>query len=208
MKKLHIHNRQETNPELSENGVDWRTVSPEELENLLKQLKADRTGCIIYCRENPSENLSCRAQEIFNLIEAARLPIRLVKNKGSDGSGESERDDEGSYANCLLVTLAKSAGSVAVQESGKAVPDLEHLATNPNELPWIRGLPFDYGRLKADLAIHVILGVAHESFGNKRLIRARMVLSEGKSEMVRFLVKRTETAERGRRVEITRMIVS
>jgi hypothetical protein len=205
VKKLHIHNRQETNPEISENGVDWRTISPEELENLLKQLKADRTGCIIYSRENPSGNLSSRAQGIFNLIEAARLSIRLVEKKGSDGSGESERDGEGSYANCLLVTLAKSASSVAVLESGKAVPDLEHLATNSNELPWIRGLPFDYGRLKADFVIHVVLGAARESFGNNLLIRARMVLSEGKSEMVRFLVKRTETAERGQRVEITRM---
>jgi hypothetical protein len=208
VKNLHIHNRQEINPELSENGVDWRTVSPEELENLLKQLNADRTGCIIYSRENPSGNLSSRAQEIFNIIEAARLPIRLVEKKGSDGSGESERDGEGSYANCLLVTLAKSAGSVTVLESGKAVPDLEHLATNPNELSWIRGLPFDYGRLKADFVIHVILGATREPFGNNRLIRARMVLTEGKSEMVRFMVKQTGTAERGQRVEIARMIDS
>ncbi len=200
MKNFYVHNRQEANPEISENGSAWQTVSPEELENWLKQIKTHRAAGIIYSREDPSGNLSDCAQKNFNLIEAARLPIRLVKRKGSDGSGETEQNGEASYANCLLVTIAKSKGSIAVLESGKTVPDLEHLTSNSSELLWIRGLPFNYAQLKADFVIHIILGAAREFLGINRLLGARMVLSGGKSEMVRFLIKQT-----GKRIEITRI---
>jgi hypothetical protein len=206
--KFYIHNRQENDPEISWNGIHWRTVSREELENVLKQLKNDQTACIIYSRENPDGNLSNRAQEIFNLIETTRLPIRLAKKQGSDGSGESEPNGEANYANCLLVTIAKSKGSIAVLESGKTVPDLERLSNNPNELPWIRGLPFDYGRLNANVVMYVIfhfLRNALEPFGNDRIAKVGLALRDGGLETVRFQLKRTETAEKGLRVEITRI---
>jgi hypothetical protein len=72
-------------------------------------------------------------------------------------------------------------------------------------LLWIRGLPFNYAQLKADLVIQIVLDAARESFGSNRLVRARMILSAEKSEMVRFLVKRTETVEKRQRIEITRI---
>jgi hypothetical protein len=135
------------------------------------------------------------------MVESAGLPIKLVRQKGSDGSGETEANGEPSYTNCLLLSLAKSLGAKAILKSGQAVPHIESISPNPSELPWIRGLPFDYGKLNTDAVIRIILGV----FKANNEITARMVLSDGKTEMVRFQIKRAESKDKLQQIEIRRI---
>jgi hypothetical protein len=72
----------------------------------------------------------------------------------------SEPDGEASYVNCLLTTLAKGTTDSVVIVSGRPVPDLAGLTTDPEELDWIAGLPFRYDLLDAQQVIAVILNAA------------------------------------------------
>jgi hypothetical protein len=120
----------------------------------------------------------------------------IFKRKASDASGESEPDGELSYTNCLLVTLAKSPGTIALLQSGYGVPNLVNISKNPNELPWILGLPFDYQKLNGDLVIHTLLKIPNKPSSNvldkTQIFNARMVLSDGKSETVYFEIKQVD----------------
>lgn len=98
----------------------------------MNTLKQNSDSAIIYNRENPFQDATSEAMEIFKIVQSAKLPIKLVKNKGSNGAGESELDNESSYTNCLLVTLAKSLGSAAIIKSGIGVPDIKNITKNPN----------------------------------------------------------------------------
>ena len=137
---INIH--QEGTLEVSQNGIDWLSSTKEELGITLGTLKQNKDNTIIYSRENPLANSAGYAKEIFQIIMSAGLPIKLVNRKGSDGSWELEPNNESGYANCLLFTIAKSPGVVAILKSGSGVPDIEEFSKNPDELPWIYGLPF------------------------------------------------------------------
>ena len=54
MKFLYVHANQEANPEISENGINWKSVSSDELENALSELSNNKDGAIIYSREDAS----------------------------------------------------------------------------------------------------------------------------------------------------------
>ena len=209
MKSFHVHCNQDNNAEVSENGIDWKEVSKEEFEKIINALKENKDNVIIYSRDNPFEDASDETLQIFSVVESARLPIKLVKNKGSDGSGESEPDNEPSYTNCLLVMLAKSPGRTVVLTSGQPVPDIESISTNQNELPWIRGLPFNYNQLNTDIVINTLLAIAKKPilnlFSKNLEISARMVLSEGKSEMVRFQIKQKNLQDKSQQLEVCRI---
>ena len=155
---------------------------------------------------NPSNN----ALSVFNAIKSAHMPTKLVRRKGSDGTGESEPDGEPSYSNCLLVTLAKSPGKVALLKSGQAVPNLETIATDPKELAWIRGLPFNYARLNADIVIKILFSVKGSLqpnlVGETKEITARMPISSEKSEFVRFQLIRIPLKDVLQQLEVKRVI--
>jgi hypothetical protein len=72
----------------------------------------------------------------------------------------SEHDGESSYANCLLTTLAKGPGQSVEIVAGRALPDLAPLASDPDELDWIEGLPFRYDAMDADKVIDILLKTA------------------------------------------------
>ena len=210
MSTLYVHCSREAKIEVSENGVDWRIVSDEELAGALKRPKGKRDRTVIFSRENPLQRASGHARKVLSTIESARLPIKLVRRKGSDGSGESEPDGESSYASCMLVTLARSPGVRALLKPGRGVPNLEVLSSNQGDIPWLRGLPFNYPQLDADVVMKVLLSFpgneAATLFGETREISVRMVLEEGKSEIVRFALTHPPSLSESGQLEVTRLI--
>jgi hypothetical protein len=207
LKHFFVHNK-EGNADISQNGIDWQAVSTDELSSILNTLRQDKDVAIIYSRENPNQDVNSQTMELFKIIESAKIPIKLVKRKGSDGSGESEPNNEASYVNCLLVTLAKSPRSIAAIKSGQSVPDIEKISNNPSELPWIRGLPFNYNQLKADIVNDVIKRIPSKRLGlfsSNREFTAKMVLSEGKSESVKFVIKQSKSQDGIQQIEINRI---
>jgi hypothetical protein len=209
MNHFFVNSNQEGNIEVSENGVNWRSVTKGELVDILNALKQSKDNAIIYSSENSLQEASSQAMEIFKIVESAKLPIKLVKTKGSDGSGESEVNSESNYANCLLVTLAKSPGAVAIIKSEQGVPNIENISKNQTELPWIRGLPFNYGRLNGGIVMNILLRIPSKKLGlfNKnRQITAKMVLSEGKAETVNFQIKESKSKDGIQQIEVNRII--
>jgi len=96
------------------------------------------------------------------IYEAERAdPIHPVVPSGnSQGWQFAEPDGERSYANCLLITLARSKDLSVVITEGQPVPDLADLATEPEERHWVAALPFQYDRLDAGEIIRTIVAVA------------------------------------------------
>lgn len=210
MRHFYVHNNHNGKIEVSQNCFDWREVTKDELTNTLQYLKQDKENAIIYSRENSQTEATNQDMEIFRIVESSKLPLKLVKRKGSDGTGESEPNNEPSYVNCLLVTLAKSPGSIAIIKSMQSVPDIALISKNNDELPWIRGLPFNYNQIKADTVIDIIMSIPSKKislFGNDRELIAKMALSEGKSETVRFLIKQSKSISGSRQLELSRTII-
>lgn len=118
----------------------------------------------------------------------------------------SEYDGERSYANSLLTTLAQGTSPSVLVTSGRPLPDLATLTTNPDQLDWIAGLPFKYDRLDADKVIEAISGLAkwRGLFKNKGEIIARLALPGGKLVPVHFTLKLTVDADRRRQLVIER----
>jgi hypothetical protein len=119
----------------------------------------------------------------------------------------SEYDGEGSYANCLLTTLARGTSPSAQVTSGRPVPDLAALTTNPEELDWIAGLPFKYDRLNADEVIEIISGIAkwRGLFKTRGELNARLALPDGKGLLpVHFTLSLTKDADGRRHLVIER----
>ena len=111
----------------------------------------------------------------------------------------TEFDGERSYANCLLTTLAQGTSPSARVTSGRPLPDLAALTTNPEQLDWIAGLPFRYDRLDADEVIEVISGIAkwRGLFKTRGELYAKLALPDGKGLVpVRFTLTLTKDAGR------------
>jgi hypothetical protein len=193
---IFINCRQDGSIETSDNGIKWKNISNDNIQGFLDDLKKKKNIGIVYSRDNSLKQPTDFQTHFFNILVNASFPIKLVRQKGSDGSGEEESNDEGNYTNCLLVTLAKSKGATVFLESGYGVPALEGLNKNQNELPWILGLPFDYQKLSSDTVIGIILKVMNnpsvEQLEKGQVFNTRMVLSKGKSENVFFEFKQIQ----------------
>jgi hypothetical protein len=116
------------------------------------------------------------------------LPV--VKSNDAKGWRYSEPDGEASYANCLLTTLAKNSPVPVQVAASDPVPDLARLTSNPQQLEWIRGLPFRYEALNAARVIAIIqraskLPAPNGSPSSGTLI-AQVASEGGKREKVSF----------------------
>ncbi|MFL6335747.1 MAG: hypothetical protein ACJ754_20750 [Pyrinomonadaceae bacterium] len=118
----------------------------------------------------------------------------------------SEYDGERSYANSLLTTLAQGTSPEVRVTSGRPLPDLVTLTTNPDQLDWIAGLPFKYDRLDADKVIETVSSLAKWTgfFKNKGEIIAKLALPGGKLVMVNFTLSFTTDADKRRQLIIER----
>jgi hypothetical protein len=134
------------------------------------------------------------------------LPV--APSSKAPGWRYSEPDGERSYANCLLTTLAKGTSPSARVTSGRPVPDLAALTTNPDELDWIAGLPFKYERLDADEVIEIISGIAkwRRSFFKKTGVLNAGLAIEGRKGLVAvsFTLTLTKDADGRRQLLIER----
>jgi len=83
-----------------------------------------------------------------------------VRSNNAQGWQHAEPDREASYANCLLMMLAKGTRSSVMVASGQPLPRLAEFTTDPEDLDWINGLPFRYDQLDANKVIEIILQAA------------------------------------------------
>ena len=209
MKFLYIHSNQQVDPEVSDNGVSWKTVSDKELEKVLKKHKGHKDTAIIYSRENPEENPSEKAFDVFSMVKSVNLPIKLIKNKGSNGTGETEPNGEPSYANCLLVTISKSPGFTVTIKPDQPIPNLKDLTTDPADLAWTLGLPFDYDKLNPNIVIKILLSIPGNNsttlYGETHVFSAKMVMSGGKTAMVAYRLTTLVLDNSLRQLDLTRL---
>ena len=118
----------------------------------------------------------------------------------------SEYDGERSYANSLLTTLAQGTSPSTQVTSGRPLPDLAALTTDPDLLDWIAGLPFQYDRLDADKVIEAVSGLAEWGglFRHKGHISVRLALPGGKLVPVYFSLRLTKDSDGRRQLVIER----
>lgn len=118
----------------------------------------------------------------------------------------SEYGGEPSYANCLLMTLARGTSPAVEITSGRPLPNPAGLTNDPKALDWIAELPFDYDRLDADAVINLILQAAGWGrFTKTAVLRARLAGETHKArEYVQFNLTLTKDAEGRRRLRIER----
>lgn len=146
----------------------------------------------------PDAKVFIHKRETYTLMPVA--PSSRAK-----GWQYSEHDGEESYANCLLMTLARGTNPSVCVTSGRPLPSLAELNTDPEELDWIEGLPFKYDRLDADRVIEIISSAAkwRGFFSKKGEINANLILGEGKEPApVYFSLRFTKDAEGGRQLLI------
>lgn len=149
---------------------------------------------------SPAAKIFVHERETFTL-----MPVG--KSNQAKGWQYSEYDGEASYANCLLTTLAKGKTPGVVVTSGRPLPDLSGLTTNPEDLDWIAGLPFKYNELNADKVIQVILSHAgwrwYHFFKTTGVFRAS--LATGKALVpVSFTLTLNKDAEGRKQLHIER----
>ena len=149
----------------------------------------------------PGAKIFVHSRETFTLMPVAR-------SGNAQGWQYSENDGEASYANCLLTTLARSKSPSAQVTSGRALPNLAELTTDPQELDWIDGLPFNYSELDADEVIKIILHAAgwrwHHFFKTKGTLHARLATDSNEMKPVFFTLTLTKDAEGRRQLQIGR----
>ncbi len=130
---------------------------------------------------------------VHNRQTQAILPV--IRSSSPPGWRVSEPDGEGSYVNCLLLTLARGPVGVSAQVvSGAPLPNLAELTTDPGELEWISGLPFRYDQLNSDAVLRIVQGTS----GMTGTLKANLADSAGRRRPVTFEVS-TIPAEMGRR---------
>lgn len=141
---------------------------------------------IAFTSMNSDARIFVHQRESFSLMPVAR-------SRQAKGWRYSEFDGEASYANCLLTTLAKAEEASVEVISGRPVPNLAGLTSDPDELDWIEGLPFKYDRLDADRVMHLILRFAkwrwYEFWKTRGVLRAQLATGAEGMAPVTFLLE-------------------
>jgi hypothetical protein len=135
------------------------------------------------------------------------LPV--VKSSDSKGWRYAEPDGEASYVNCLLTTLAKNAPAPVRVAASSPVPELARFTSDPQQLEWIRGLPFRYDALDAVKVIGIIQRVsklpAPNGSPSSGTLTAQLAPAGGKREKVSFRLTLTSDATGRNVLDILRL---
>ena len=135
------------------------------------------------------------------------LPV--VKSNDAKGWRYAEPDGEASYVNCLLTTLAKNAPAPVQVAASSPVPDLARFTSDPQQLEWIRGLPFRYDALDAAKVIGIIQRVsklpAPNGSPSSGTLTAQLATAGGKREKVSFRLTLTSDATGRNVLDILRL---
>jgi hypothetical protein len=147
----------------------------------------------------PGAKIFVHMRETFTLMPVA-------KSSNARGWRYSEPDGERSYVNSLLTTLSKGTHPSVQITSGRELPNLADLTTDPKELDWIAGLPFKYDKLNADEIIKIIIQVAgwrwYHFFKTKGVFHARVVTGPNEWKPVSFILTLTKDADGRRQLRI------
>lgn len=150
----------------------------------------------------PGAKLYIHERQTFTL-----KPVSSSRRK-AQGWQDSEPDGEASYANCLLVMLAKGRLPSARVTSGRPLPDLADFAADPDDLDWVEGLPFDYDRLDAEEVIRLILQAAgwrpYQLFKTKWVLNALLADGSEQGRRVSFTLRLTKDPAGARQLQIER----
>ena len=131
------------------------------------------------------------------------LPV-IKSRTAAEGWRVNEPDGEVSYANCLLLTLAKVAGPAAVSlVVGRPVPDLRQIVESARERAWAEELPFRYEELDPLKVASVFLGAAAKREGK---FRAQLALADGQRHAVEFQLSVEREGENVRQLTISRQV--
>jgi hypothetical protein len=156
---------------------------------------------VAYRVMRPDAKIFVHERDTFTLLPVA-------KSKNVKGWQYSEYDGEASYANCLLVILAKGNRPSVVVTSGQALPALADMTTDADDLDWISGLPFKYDRLNADKVIEVFLKASgwspNKSSQTKGVLKALLVSEDKKPKSFSFSLTLTKDAKGRSRLQIQR----
>jgi hypothetical protein len=121
--------------------------------------------------------------------KAGRLAPAIPSNQ-APGWKYAEPEGEAGYANCLLTTLGKGPGASVEIGTGRGVPNLASLTSNPEVLEWIAGLPFRYESLDPQKVIDVLLTTAGRSklnpFKKQRTLTTKRVAKDAAPKLVTF----------------------
>jgi hypothetical protein len=114
----------------------------------------------------------------------------VVKSDDAQGWRLSEPDGEASYVNCLLTTLAKNAPVPVQVAVSSPVPELARFTSDPQQLEWIRALPFRHEALDAAKVIGIIQRVSKlpppNGAASTGTLQAQLATGGGKREKVSF----------------------
>jgi hypothetical protein len=115
----------------------------------------------------------------------------VIKSKNAPGWRYGEPDGEASYANCLLITLAKADAPPPVRiAGGSPVPGLAQFARDPAQLEWIAELPFRYDTLDAVKVIGILQRIVKWSQPDrgesKGALKAQLATGGGQRQPVSF----------------------
>jgi hypothetical protein len=128
--------------------------------------------------------------KIFVIARKTLAALPVVKSDNAKGWQYAEPDGEASYANCLLMMLVKGIRSSVVVASGQPLPNLADFTTDPEDLDWIKGLPFRYDQLEAEKVIEIILQAAacqpSRFFKTTCVLTARLADERKEKKMVSF----------------------
>lgn len=146
--------------------------------------------------------------KIFVFDRKNLTPLPVVRSNNAQGWQYAEPDGEASYANCLLMMLAKGTRSSVRVTSGQALPCLADFTTDPEDLDWTNGLPFKYDQLDADKVIEIIINAAvwrrHHFFKTKGVLNARLADESNERKMVSFTLTITKDAGGKKQLQIER----
>jgi len=149
----------------------------------------------------PGAKIFVHKRETYTLMPVA-------EGGNAQGWQYSEHDGEGSYVNCLLMTLAKGTRPSVQVTSGSELPNLADLTTDPQELDWIAGLPFKYDKLNADEVIKIIIQAAgwrwYHFLKTTGVFHARLITGPDEWKLVPFTLTLTKDAEGRRLLRIER----
>jgi hypothetical protein len=197
-------------------------------EALVESKKSN--GVVWYYREDSEHELqpgvNSIIQAVMGILTTVGMPVKLssrpdysdyideegrsISSQDGDAAPKySEPDGEASYANCLLVTLAKGPRKPVTIVEGKALPDLASLSIDdPNEQEWIAKLPFNYQTLKAHQVIDILLHAAgfrwYKFWKSSGILPALLALPNNQSRNVAFKLFLSEPTRGARRLRITK----
>lgn len=135
------------------------------------------------------------------------LPV--VRSNNAQGWRIAEPDGEASYANCMLLELAKGADASVLIDSTQPVPNLADLTSDPAQLKWISELPFRYEALDAARVINIILKAADwqpsDISRSTGVLKAQVPGPGGQRQSVAFDLTVRSNAATGRQLSISKV---